>query len=114
YAPFDREPIAVGINTWSSSPGLSKEDAQVQLHVWITSVLLHLRTITVPESPPSITLPLIFVTEEKWELLFAHDWGTRIEVVHSVNMGDTKCMLGCYQILKMLRVIAGWVDGPFR
>jgi hypothetical protein len=104
----------VSINTWSRSPDVTKEDAQVQLLIWISTYFQHLRTLAKPNSLVSITLPLVSVTEEKWELLFAHDCGNGTEVVYAVEMGDTTSMLGCYQILKLMRVLAAWTDGQFR
>lgn len=79
YSPLCYDPIAVSIET--KSPDGSEQDAKVQLSVWVSAHFNRLRDLlptTLARAPVSITLPLLFVSGESWNLLFASDGGESI------------------------------------
>lgn len=77
-----------------------------------------------------MTLPLILVLEYKWQLLFVCDRGSHIvsilirsvvfkltrhkqDIVESVDIRDTKGLIGIYTALTVLRTLASWVQSEY-
>jgi hypothetical protein len=65
------------------------------------------------QNPVPITLPLILVSDEHWKLLFARDLEREIQIIDTVDFGSTVDIIGCYTILKVLRLIVDWAKETF-
>ncbi|KAF5979015.1 hypothetical protein FCOIX_5560 [Fusarium coicis] len=68
------------------------EEARVQLGVWVAAWHQRIRMLMGPKQA-IVTLPLILVLEHKWQLLFACYRGSHIDIVESVDIGDTKGLM---------------------
>ncbi|KAF2835311.1 hypothetical protein M501DRAFT_942250, partial [Patellaria atrata CBS 101060] len=110
YSPLCHEPIAVSIET--KTPDGSREKALVQLSIWVTAHFNRLRALA--PDPITVTLPLIFVSGEHWELMFARDLDDCIEIIDGMIIGSTGTILGCYKILTALRHLCGWALSTFQ
>jgi hypothetical protein len=109
YSPLCHNPIAINIET--KSPDGGKEHGEVQLTIWIMAYFNRLRTLT--QNPVPITLPLILISDEHWKLLFACDLDGEIQIIDAVDFGTTADIIGCYTILKVLRLIVQWAESTF-
>ncbi|KAK2666918.1 hypothetical protein RAB80_017339 [Fusarium oxysporum f. sp. vasinfectum] len=110
YGPVRFDPIAVSIETKTANGGA--EEARLQLGVWVAAWHQRIRTLMRPNQA-IVTLPLILVLEHKWQLLFACDRGSHIDIVESVDIGDTKGLMGMYTVLSVLRTLASWVQSEY-
>jgi hypothetical protein len=127
YSPLCHDPIVVSIET--KTPDGSREKALVQLSIWVTAHFNRLRALAT--DPVSITLPLLFVSGEHWQLMFARDLEDSIvgcqslsavliliqipqEIIDGVTIGNTESILGCYKILAALRHLCSWAAVTFR
>lgn len=108
YSPLCYNPIAINIKT-NSSNGNSKEYSEVQLSIWVIAYFNRLRVLT--QNPVSITLPLILVSDEHWKLMFACDLEGEIQIIDALDFGTTADIVGCYTILKVLRLLVAWAKG---
>ncbi|KAJ4322137.1 hypothetical protein N0V84_004972 [Fusarium piperis] len=107
-APLRYQPIAVSIETKVQAG--SAEEGKAQLSVWATSHLKRLRLLTVTSSKHitvDTTLPLVQVNGGVWTLLFLRD-GETVQLIETVTIGDTKTVLGCYQVVAFLRHLGHW------
>lgn len=109
YSPLCHRPVAISIET--KSPEGGNENGVVQLSVWAMAYFNRLRTLT--EEPVSITLPLILISDEHWKLMFARDLERSIIIIDAVDFGDTSTIVGCYQILTVLRLLCDWIRDVF-
>jgi len=109
YSPLCHNPIAINIET--KSPDGGKEHGEVQLTIWIMAYFNRLRTLT--QNPVPITLPLILISDEHWKLLFACDLDGEVQIIDAVDFGTTADIIGCYTILKVLRLIVRWAESTF-
>ncbi len=103
YSPLCYNPIAINVET--KSPNGGKEHGEVQLSIWVMAYFNRLRILT--QNPVPITLPLILVSDEHWKLLFASDLEGEIQIIDAVDFGTTADIIGCYAILKALRLMIG-------
>ncbi|KAI9861227.1 MAG: hypothetical protein M1813_005400 [Trichoglossum hirsutum] len=109
YYPLRYSPIAISIKT--NSPDGSRESGVVQLSIWAMTYFNRLRTLT--QNPVPITLPLILVSCEYWQLMFARDLEHSIEIIDAVGFGDTGDIIECYKVLAALRLLCGWAEDTF-
>jgi hypothetical protein len=109
YSPLCHDPIAIGIETKSSNG--SRGHGDVQLSVWVAAHFNRLRMLSL--DPVRITLPLIQVSDERWKLLFARDLEGEIQIIDTIDFGSTADIIGCYKILRVLRLIVNWAKETF-
>ncbi|WQF90331.1 Putative PD-(D/E)XK nuclease [Colletotrichum destructivum] len=112
YAPLCLSPIAVSIET--KKPGGSEDEARAQLSVWVSAQMVRLHQLLGPQ-PVGITLPLLCVTGASWEMLFAVEKADHLEILPSFRFdGATSTLLGCYQIIGLLRALREWSETVFQ
>lgn len=109
YAPLCHNPIAISIEI--RSPNSSREHGEAQLSIWVTAHFNRLRMLT--RKPVDITLPFIRIFNEHWQLSFARDLDGEIQIIDAVDFGSTADIIGCYTILKVLRLIVDWAKETF-
>ncbi|RMJ09168.1 hypothetical protein CDV36_011221 [Fusarium kuroshium] len=123
YSVLTRRPISVSIET--KMPSGSSETALSQLSAWAACHFERLRTlrrfkaemqgeVLEDESPISIALPLLAAIGTAWKLYFAVDDENEIAIVHTITLGDTEQLVGCYQVVAALRELARWSEITFR
>ncbi|KAK1974208.1 hypothetical protein LZ30DRAFT_608590 [Colletotrichum cereale] len=116
YDPLRQAPITVSIET--KKPGGSEDAAKAQLSVWASAQILRLRQLLGgSEEPVGITLPLLFVSGPTWQLLFAIEKDDEIQLLHSMSFRfdeGSNTLIGCYQILALLRALRRWSQTVFR
>lgn len=125
YGPVRYDPAGVSIETKSKST----LDGRAQLSIWIAAWLQQMRYLRAvaanPESkdwesseiyrqPIEIKMPLIVAAEGMWKLYLASDKRDKIVVSSLFSIGDTDSLLRIYNLVKSLRILALWVNGPFR
>ncbi|KAF5023368.1 hypothetical protein F66182_4571 [Fusarium sp. NRRL 66182] len=107
--PLRSQPIAVSIET--KIPDGSIEEAKAQLSVWVTSHLKRLRTLSgTSQSHIKVnpSLPVIQVNGSMWTLFFLKDGDEMVELIETISIGDTKSIVGCYQVVAFLRHLGHW------
>ncbi|KAH0536270.1 hypothetical protein FGG08_006849 [Glutinoglossum americanum] len=109
YPPLRHSPVAISIET--KPPDGSKESGGVQLPIWAMAYFNRLCTLT--KDPVPITLLLVLVSDEHWKLMFARDLEHSIEIIHAVDFGGAKDIIGCYKVLAVLRLLCGWAEDTF-
>lgn len=67
YLPLYYNPVTISIKT--NSPDGSRETGKLQPSIWAMAYFNRLRTLT--RDPVLTTLPLILVSNEYWQLMFA-------------------------------------------
>ncbi|KAI5455751.1 hypothetical protein BGZ63DRAFT_325613, partial [Mariannaea sp. PMI_226] len=114
-SPLREHPIAISIET--KAPGGSRDEAKAQLSVWVTSHLKRLRTLSGPSknlNTVAIALPVVEVHGGEWSLLFLRDGDEDIQLIQTVKIGDTKSIVGCYQVVAFLRHLGFWATSVYR
>lgn len=128
YPPVRFSPAGVTIETKANS----SIDGRAQLSIWIGAwieQMHYLRTVAAhPDMKPTalekelerqskqplgIHIPLILVAGSIWKLYLALDTAEGIIISSMFTIGDTSSVLGVYRLVKSLRILAGWVAGPF-
>ncbi|KAH8683833.1 hypothetical protein BGZ61DRAFT_480122 [Ilyonectria robusta] len=126
YGPVRFNPAAVSIETKASAAS----DGRVQLSVWIAAWMEQMRYLRavarnqtcskfgdVSERPPhpvELPMPLVVASGSLWKLHLATDTTSKIIISSLFAIGDTSSLLGIYCLVKSLRILAAWADGPFR
>ncbi|KAK2667957.1 hypothetical protein RAB80_017148 [Fusarium oxysporum f. sp. vasinfectum] len=122
YGPVRYEPAAINIETKASSVS----DGRSQLAVWISAWMEQMRTLkswasspdpkypVLSPEPLDIQMPLIVATKDIWHLYLAKEAEGKILVSSLFDIGRTDSILGIYALVKSLRVLGAWADGPFR
>lgn len=124
YGPVRFNPAGVSIETKAKSAS----DGRAQLSVWIAAWLQQMRYLRAVSADPEgnawesseiykepiqIKMPLI-ATKGMWHLYLAADTRDKIVVSSLFSIGDTDSLVGIYNLIKSLRILALWVKGPFR
>ncbi|RSL87272.1 hypothetical protein CDV31_016284 [Fusarium ambrosium] len=107
--PLRSQPIAISIET-KVVDGLV-EEAKAQLSIWVSSHLKRLRTLSSTSQTRmelNTTLPVVQVNGSVWTLLFLIDGEEVVQLVETVTIGDTRSMVGCYQVVAFLRHLGHW------
>lgn len=123
YEPLVFSPSGVFIETKIDSRQYA--EAQNQLGIWLASWFGRIRAIQehVAESrrdPPGPILrtpciPVLLVVADAWQLWFAVDGESRIDVLGPVNCGGTSTLDDAYRLFAVLRRLVKWVGkGGFR
>ncbi|KAH8748989.1 hypothetical protein F5883DRAFT_582025 [Diaporthe sp. PMI_573] len=139
YQPIRDSPIAVSIET---KQDYSSRDPLLQLGIWVAAWHRRMRSLysaralalldeqfqnastsddppssgpqnAVPARPKVVSLPLIVVTGHEWQIYFACDQDTSIEVYGPLRMGSTATLLDVYALLSSLLVVKEWIETTF-
>ncbi|GKU08814.1 unnamed protein product [Fusarium langsethiae] len=111
YDPLSQRSAPVFIETKTSAGVVDR--SHVQLAIWTAAWYQRLRAARSTKSP--IAIPVIQVHGNVWTVMFAVDDNDKILLLdQSVRIGDTANVVGIYQLLASLRVIAKWIDTTFR
>ncbi|TWU70675.1 hypothetical protein ED733_001551 [Metarhizium rileyi] len=108
-SPLRSQPIVISIET--KIPDGSIEEAKAQLSVWVTSHLKRLRTLSGTSQSHikvNTSLPVVQVNGSMWTLLFLRDGDESVELIETISIGDTKSLVGCYQVVAFLRHLGYW------
>ncbi|SCO54646.1 uncharacterized protein FFNC_15607 [Fusarium fujikuroi] len=109
YAPLQFAPIACNIETKTST---SPNQGKLQLSVWTAARFKRISELLPNHKPP--TIPLIHVVGHEWHISFASFHGTHIEVAEELAMGDTRTIIGLYQLIASLRKLGDWIETRYR
>ncbi|KAK3342048.1 hypothetical protein B0T25DRAFT_574359 [Lasiosphaeria hispida] len=117
-------PISISVETKADG---TERDAKLQLSIWVAAHILRLRSLVAmwddesasavdkPKTMPvSVVLPLLLVSGPRWTLYLARDLGNSIEIIHIGEVGTSATFVGCYQLIAMIRVLAGWMINVYR
>lgn len=140
YCPIRDSPIAVSIVT---KQDYSSRDPLVQLSTWIGAWHRRMKSLysarcldilddlsravelndrqapsnpsscTIPPNPTLVSLPLIVATGCQWQIYFACDRDTSIELYGPLTMGSTATILDVYVLVHSLQAIGRWVETTF-
>ncbi|KAL8380652.1 hypothetical protein RB595_005091 [Gaeumannomyces hyphopodioides] len=108
YEPLVFKPIGVSIST------ALVENGDVKLGIWTAA--WHRRISELLPVPPGgiVTLPLLLCQGYAWNLYFACDRGSEIEILGPISLGGTHDLPSTYSLFSALQELCRWVDGPFR
>ncbi|GKU09698.1 unnamed protein product [Fusarium langsethiae] len=109
YAPLQFAPIACSIETKNPT---SPNQGKLQLSVWTAAWFKRISELLPNHKPP--TIPLIHVVGHEWHISFASFHGTHIEVAEELAIGDTRTIIGLYQLIASLRKLGDWIETQYR
>ncbi|KAH7235302.1 hypothetical protein BKA59DRAFT_532484 [Fusarium tricinctum] len=109
YAPLQFAPIACSIESKTST---SPNQGKLQLSVWTAAWFKRISELLPNHKPP--TIPLIHVVGHEWHISFASFHGTHIEVAEELAIGDTRTIIGLYQLIASLRKLGDWIETQYR
>lgn len=111
YARLLTKPIAVSIETKTNDA--NESEGTVQLALWVATHFNRLRALHSGElgrrRQVSMPLPLIAVLGSQYRLYFAVDDEDEIRILGGKCFGDTESLLGCYQVLGVLKGVCEWI-----
>ncbi|KAH7140499.1 hypothetical protein B0J13DRAFT_624379 [Dactylonectria estremocensis] len=111
YEALRTRPAPVFVETKVSTGNLAS--SSVQLAVWTAA--WHERFRAIRTDQQVITVPVIQVYGNVWQVLFAVDNRDELLLLdQSMRIGDTSTITGLYQLRAALAVIARWMDSDFR
>ncbi|KAI1824804.1 hypothetical protein F4861DRAFT_227731 [Xylaria intraflava] len=125
YLPLRYNPAAVTIETKVKS---SLRDPLLQLGIWIAawhermSQVRTFRSQTLKLGADErkqlfgarlVSVPLIVVTSYEWEVYFACDNQSSVNMYGPVSLGSTKSLLSAYALLASLEAIGDWIRTIF-
>lgn len=123
YSPLRFRPIAITVETKTDT---AIETGESQLAIWTKAWLNRMKLLNANNVPP---LPVLRIKGHDWHLLLAweeHDQEQELEqqqqvkaepslvILAEMPIGDTRSILPIYRLVKVLRRLACWADGPFR
>ena len=101
------DPITVSIETKKS--GHDEAKGIIQLSTWISAQYAKLARLA-PQAASLPSLPMILTQGHDWYLLAAESRSpTEIVIFRELRLGDTRTMLGVYQILAAIKRLACWI-----
>jgi hypothetical protein len=109
YAPLRFAPIACNIETKTAT---SANQGKLQLSVWTASWFKRVSELVPGGNVP--TIPLIHVVGHEWHVSFASLHKNHIEIAEELSIGDTRTLLGLYQLVASLRRIGDWIAMTYR
>ncbi|EXL64302.1 hypothetical protein FOPG_19431 [Fusarium oxysporum f. sp. conglutinans race 2 54008] len=109
YAPLRFAPIACNIETKTPT---SANQGKLQLSVWTASWFKRMSELVPAEKMP--TIPLIHIVGHEWHISFASFHGSHIEIAEELSIGDTRTLLGLYQLVASLRRLGDWIETTYR
>lgn len=132
YAPLKESPIAISMEMKTEAspfqpfiaPGVQLTllqagtgDSFAQLGLWVAAwhkrmydLLDLLRT---GPKPRLVSIPLVQVRGHQWNMFFACDRGSSIDVFGPVSLGSTDRILSIYALLRSLEALRDWVVGTY-
>lgn len=139
YHPIRDSPIAVSIET---KQDYSSRDPLLQLGIWVAAWHRRMWSLysarglalldeqfrnastsdqqpssepqcAVPTRPKMVSLPLVVVTGHEWQIYFACDRDTSIDVYGPLSMGSTATLLDAYVLLSCLLRLKEWIETTF-
>jgi hypothetical protein len=123
YAPLQSRPIGISIET--KLTGEKWEDAMLQIEIWAAAHFSKLEELMrdaaieddedeTTEAPSLPFLPMIVVQGHDWNFLAAvRNAGKRTCVYHKVTFGSTNSLLGVYQVVCTVQLLAAWVRDSY-
>lgn len=111
FAPLCLNPAGVFIETKVDTKRYA--EAQAQLGIWVSSWFARVTAFS-PSSEALPAVPLILAVDESWELWFAVHSAVDTRVYGPLKIGGTGSLAEAYALLSVLRLLVGWVEGPFR
>lgn len=111
--------ITISIETKRAA--IEEDKAYVQQGIWITAQFSHLERLMKDDAPFPI-LPLLMIQGHEWKMLIAENFNTedntaaerKMTFAGHVRIGATDSVVGIYQIIASLRVLARWIDESYR
>ncbi|RSL77843.1 hypothetical protein CDV31_017304, partial [Fusarium ambrosium] len=97
-----------------------RAEGKAQLGVWLAAWYGRVAKFApLPSEDPGtlanlLFLPALLVVCENWELYFAFDKESEVEVCGPLKIGSTVTVDGSYCLLAVLGLLAGWVNQEFR
>lgn len=110
FAPLCLNPAGIFIETKVDTKRYA--EAQAQLGIWVASWFARVAMFLPSGAPPPV--PLILAIDESWELWFAVYSMAGTCIYGPVKIGGTGSLTEAYTLLGVLRLLVGWVQGPFR
>lgn len=91
------------------------DEGKRQLGLWLASWMSRVAEFSAGAAArqPLPFVPVVLVLGNSWTLYFAFERETIVEALGPLMIGDTRTLLGTYRISEVLRLLAGWVAGPF-
>ncbi|EEU34810.1 uncharacterized protein NECHADRAFT_55115 [Fusarium vanettenii 77-13-4] len=118
HGPLCYEPTGVLVETKVDIR--RRAEGKAQLGVWLAAWYGRVAKFApLPSEDPGTLvnlpfLPVLLVVCENWELYFAFDRESEVEVCGPLEIGSTVTVDGSYRLLAVLRLLAGWVNQEFR
>ncbi|KAJ4218836.1 hypothetical protein NW757_014569 [Fusarium falciforme] len=110
FAPLQFAPIGCNVET---KLGTAITDGRLQLGVWTAAWFCRMETFR-PKGCPWVTIPLLYVVDHSWRISFACHRGDCIEILEEMDIGDTRSLVGIYQLTAVLRELASWISTTYR
>lgn len=112
-------PITINIETKRAA--IEEDKAYVQQGIWNIAQFSHLERLMKDDAPFPI-LPLLMIQGHEWKMLIAEIFktddnttaGRKMTFAGHVRIGATDSVVGIYQIISSLRVLARWIDEWYR
>lgn len=109
YAPLQFAPIACNIETKTAT---SANQGKLQLSVWTAAWFNRMSELLPDNRIP--TIPLIHVVGHEWLISFASFRRSHIEIAEELAIGDTRTLIGLYQLVASLRRLGDWIETTYR
>ncbi|KAL9098891.1 MAG: hypothetical protein Q9163_005530 [Psora crenata] len=107
------KPTSISIETKRANIG--EDDAKLQLGTWVHAHYAKLADLVRgPADAPMPSLPLLMVQGHEWKLMIAEKAGLMIYIHGDVNIGDTRSVLGIYQIIGVFWCLARWTKEVYQ
>ena len=68
---------------------------------------------TVSKKATLVSLPLIIVTESAWDIYFAYDRRTHIDIYRLLRIGSIESIDDTYTLLCSLEAVKDWIETTF-
>ncbi|KLU90413.1 hypothetical protein MAPG_10267 [Magnaporthiopsis poae ATCC 64411] len=113
YMPLTLRPLGISIETKASA---NVVEGRVQLGLWTAAWFARMQALVSarPARGMPTAMPVILVSESCWTLSFVCDRGVEFEFVYEIRIGDTRSLVGLYELLAVLRVLVRWMDTNLR
>ncbi|KAK3343379.1 hypothetical protein B0T25DRAFT_572394 [Lasiosphaeria hispida] len=112
YSPLRYSPAGLFVETKVDSG--SRNEGRTQLGMWVAAWFKRVNAFRLSEPVRPPVVPVLLVYNETWDLYFAMDRGSWIEIIGKTTVGQTDSLPGIYKLLAVLRELTEWMAGPFR
>ncbi|KAG6354871.1 hypothetical protein INS49_003952 [Diaporthe citri] len=115
YEPLKESPIAISFEM-KTEAGVG--DSFAQLGIWAAAwhkrmYDLRERLVRAGPKPCLVSMPLVQVRGHQWNVFFACDRGTSIDVYGPLSLGSTDRITSIYNLLRSLEAMKRWVVGTY-